>query len=58
MADPNAPRCSNCWAPLRRDSSGRWVNDEAVSKPTCLPPDRPHDPMTDDERRTWAATNT
>ncbi len=56
MNPADRPRCSSCWAPLRRDEQGRWVNDEAVSKPTCLV-NRPHDPMDADERRAWAAAN-
>lgn len=55
--DPaDRPRCSSCWSPLRRDSAGRWVNDEPVSKATCMV-DRPHDPMDADERRRWADAN-
>ncbi|MCO1656971.1 hypothetical protein [Pseudonocardia humida] len=49
-ADASLPRCSNCWAPLRRDKQGRWVNDEAVSKPTCMLPGRPHRVRTEIER--------
>lgn len=56
MADRNAPRCVNCWAPLRRDSE-QWVSDEALSRPYCGLPSRAHEPMDEAEREAWAASN-
>jgi hypothetical protein len=50
------PRCGRCWAPLRLDGAGEWVNDEPLSGPVCMR-NGPHEPMDDVTLKLWHRVN-